>query len=107
MKRFLTIFGITIAVFLLSIGALRQSMAQHEKLAKAYVTEGLYDEALQEYHHFSTTTALFKSTIRLFGEFNAFLAIVGLFFIAGGFLIKKPLSKNHVNRIRITKNLNT
>lgn len=89
MKRVWLTVAIILSVFLMTVASVRQSIAQHEVQAKSYISQGLYDEALQEYNRSFTNLSMLKSTIHLFGEFNAFLATVGILFLASGLLIRR------------------
>ncbi len=73
----------------MTVASVRQTIAQHEEQAKFYISQGLYDEALQEYNHSFTNLDMLKSTIHLFGEFNAFLATVGLLLLGSGLLMRR------------------
>lgn len=103
MKRFLTIMGLTTAFFLMLTVSIRQSVAHHEDKAKIYATQKLYDEALQEYSQAATHIRILKSTIRLFGEFNAFLAGLGILLMGGGLMLKKTNPASRLLRVKITK----
>jgi ABC-type multidrug transport system permease subunit len=90
MKRTVFTLSILFAVFVLLISSMRQSAAEQKQIARDYISQGLYDEAMQAYTQSQSHFSVLKATVRLFGEFNAFLAILGILFIITGLLIKKP-----------------
>lgn len=89
MKRVWLTVTIILSIFLMTVASVRQTIAQHEVQAKFYISQGLYDEALQEYNRSFTNLSMLKSTIHLFGEFNAFLTTLGILFLASGLLIRR------------------
>ena len=106
MKRAFTSLIVSVSAFLLVFVSIHQSVAQHKVLAQNYLSEGLYDEAMQEYHQSTFHQELLKGLVHLFGEFNAFLAILGTLFILSGLLLKKPLTKRPVKKIKFTEEFN-
>jgi len=89
MKRVWITVTIILSVFLMTVASVRQTIAEHEAQAKVYISQGLYDEALQEYNRSFTNLHLLKSTIHLFGEFNAFLTTLGILLLSSGLLIRR------------------
>src|SRR3989338_5276456 len=90
MKR--TVFAITLlfAVFLMLLGSIHQSQAKQIEKAQSLENQGFYDEALQAYAQAKTHHLVFRSAMHLFGEFNAFLAVLGFLSIFCGIFLKKP-----------------
>ena len=89
MKRVWITITMILSVFLMTVASVRQTIAQHEEQAKTYIEQGLYDEALQEYNRSFTNLSMLKSTIHLFGEFNAFLTTLGILLLSSGLLIRR------------------
>ena len=101
MKRFITFIAILTSAFLMLIVTIRQSVAEHSAQAASFASEGLYDEALMAYHQSSFYMNFLGKIVHLFGEFNAFLAILGVFLVMSGLLLR-PATKGCVKQIRIT-----
>ena len=101
MKRFITFMAVLTSAFLMLIVTIQQSVAKHSAQAENFISEGLYDEALSAYHQSSFYMKFLGKTVHLFGEFNAFLAILGIFFVLSGLLLR-PSHKGRVKQIRIT-----
>jgi len=90
----------------MSIVAIRHSAAIHKAQAQQYLSEGLYDEAMQSYQHSFLRLGIFEKTVHLFGEFNAFLTTLGILLIFSGLLIKRKRQPLRIKQVRITRPFN-
>ena len=104
MKRYVTTMSLVLSTALLLMSVAFRTVSAHEVQAKEYISQGLYDEAIQEYEALSFHSKLLRNMVQLFGKFNSFLALTGIFFITTGLLIKTPNA--HVKKIKITKDFN-
>lgn len=86
------------------MGLVYQTVSAHETQAREYLSQGLYDEALQAYEASTLHSKVLKVFISLFGKFNSMLAFLGILFIATGILIRP--SSLPVKKIKITKEFN-
>ncbi len=103
MKRLLTLMGIGTAAFLIVIASVKLGITQQEADAKLYLSQGLYDEAMQAYARSSLYGSLLKGAVLLMGEFNAFLALFGILFFGTGLYLKKWQNKSAVKQVKITE----
>lgn len=103
MKRLLTLMGIGTAAFLIVIASVKLGITQQEADAKLYLSQGLYDEAMQSYARSSLYGSILKGAWLLMGEFNAFLALFGFLFFGAGLYLKKWQNKSALKQVKITK----
>lgn len=103
MKRFILAMVILSSIFLMLIVAIRQTTAYHQLKAQEYMTQGLYDEAMQEFAHTTSQVKILKASVQLFGKLNALLVGLSILFFLSHLILKKSIPKDHVQKIKITK----
>lgn len=106
MKRIFLIISVAVSISLILLASIQQSNAEYEAQAQKYLSEGLYDEAMQVYHHAHLHLGLLKTIVHHFGKFNAFLAILGTLFILTGIFLKKKSSSKRLPLVRVTQDFN-
>lgn len=106
MKRLLTFMGTGTLIFLILIAAVHLGVSRQEAMAKLYLSQGLYDEAMQAYASTSFYGSILKGTVLLMGEFNAIVALIGFLFFCAGLYFKKWQSKSPLKQVRVTEEFN-
>jgi hypothetical protein len=103
MKRLLTLMGIGTAAFLIVIASVKLGITQQEADAKLYLSQGLYDEAMQAYARSSLYGSILKGVLLLMGEFNATLSLFGFLFFGASLYLKKWQKKSPLKQVKITE----
>jgi len=106
MKRLLTLMGTGTVSFLILIAAVHLGMTRQEETAKLYLSQGLYDEAMQAYASSSFYGATLKGMVLLMGEFNAVVALIGFLFFGVGLYLKKGGRKAPLKQVKVTEEFN-
>ncbi len=101
MDRIVKIFISTTLVFLFLSAALYASIHGHESKAKVLSTQGLYDQALQEYSWAELKTNFTDKYLKIYGHTNAFLSLLALAF----FIFKKKLKLEASHRVKIIRHV--
>lgn len=101
MKRFILLMAILSSIFLMLIVSIRQSTVYHQTKAREYMSQGFYDEAMQEFSKTASHIRILETSINLFGKMNALLAALGILFFSTHFILKKP--QTHVPKVKITQ----
>ena len=100
MDRIVKIFLSTTLVFLFFSAALYASIHNHQEKAKILSTEGLYDQALQEYSWTELKINLTDKYLRIYGHTNAFLSLTAFAL----FIFRKKL-KLQATQVKIIRRI--
>ena len=101
MDRIVKIFLSTTLVFLFLSAALFASIHNHESKAKILSTQGLYDQALQEYSWAELKTNFTEKYFKIYGHTNAFLSLLAMTL----FIFRRKLKLQPNNRVKIIKRI--
>lgn len=106
MKRYLTFMGTGTVIFLILIAMVHLGISRQETMAKLYLSQGLYDEAMQAYAGSSFYGSILKGMMLLMGEFNAIVALIGFLTFSAGLYFKKWQKISPLKQVKVTEEFN-